>query len=178
MPFVTLNVCADGREGMLWSCQLTSQCLKCCDVTIVAPIGNSFAQEITLIDQNIFGFQLFQLFTRFKYFFFANKFYDSFFFFLKIAKRVKENKRLSNFRNIACQLVTEIGQTCGIGLIVSNQRLILFCIIQMTFFKNKFAEYSVYPHKWKYLCIKCNICNEFKICFFLFSPPLYSLQAP
>lgn len=56
------------------------------------------------------------------------------FFFLKIAKRVKENKRLSNFRNIACQLVTEIGQTCGIGLIVSNQRLILFCIIQMTFF--------------------------------------------
>lgn len=119
---------------MLWSCQLTSQCLKCCDVTIVAPIGNSFAQEITLIDQNIFGFQLFQLFTRFKYFFFANKFYDSFFFFLKIAKRVKENKRLSNFRNIACQLVTEIGQTCGIGLIVSNQRLILFCIIQMTFF--------------------------------------------
>lgn len=100
------------------------------------------------------------------------------FFFLKIAKRVKENKRLSNFRNIACQLVTEIGQTCGIGLIVSNQRLILFCIIQMTFFKNKFAEYSVYPHKWKYICIKCNICNAFKICFFLFSPPLYSLQAP
>lgn len=111
-------------------------------------------------------------------FLFCKQILRFFLFFLKIAKRVKENKRLSNFRNIACQLVTEIGQTCGIGLIVSNQRLILFCIIQMTFFKNKFAEYSVYPHKWKYICIKCNICNAFKICFFLFSPPLYSLQAP
>lgn len=114
---------------------MTSQCLKCCDVTIIAPIGNSFALEITLIDQNMFGFKLFPLFTRYLYFFLfvcCKQILRLFlFYFFKIAKRVREKPRISNFRFIACQLVTDIGHTCGIGLIVSNQRLILFCIIQM-----------------------------------------------
>lgn len=113
---------------------MTSQCLTCCDVTIIVPIWKLF--DITSNDQNMFGFKLSPLLTRYQYFFFCKEFLRFFLFHsFKIAKRVKKKPRLSNFRDTACQLVTEIGKTCGIGLIVSNREcLILFCIIQMTKF--------------------------------------------
>lgn len=96
-----------------------------------------FGNCLILLWSKYVRFQIVPTFNQVLVFLFFCKEFLRFFLFysFKIAKRVKKNPRLSNFRDTACQLVTEIGKTCGIGLIVSNREcLILFCITQMTKF--------------------------------------------